>query len=87
MGGAVTIDIIRHEPKKRDLNRNMMNEATPEDANYSFYHAFEELSIQNMDKIWSHNEGSSCVHPGWELVVVGLRFDKVGFRSLMIQKV
>lgn len=47
----------------------MMNQATPEGANDSFYHAFEELSIQNMDKIWSHNEGSSCVHPGWELVV------------------
>jgi hypothetical protein len=46
-----------------------MNQATPEGANDSFYHAFEELSIQNMDKIWSHNEGSSCVHPGWELVV------------------
>jgi hypothetical protein len=67
--GTVTIDIIRHEPKKRGLNRNMMNQATPEGANDYFYHAFEELSIQNMDKIWSHNEGSSCVHPGWELVV------------------
>jgi hypothetical protein len=67
--GTVTIDTIRHEPKKRGLNRNMMNQATPEGANDYFYHAFEELSIQNMDKIWSHNEGSSCVHPGWELVV------------------
>ena len=48
---------------------NTMNQSTPEDANDSFYQAFEELSIQYMDKIWSHNEGSSCVHPGWELVL------------------
>ena len=48
---------------------NTMNQSTPEDANDSFYQAFEELSIQNMDKIWSHSESSSCVHPGWELVV------------------
>src|SRR6478735_9363462 len=48
---------------------NMMNQSTPESANNSFYQAFEELSIENMDKIWSHSEASSCVHPGWELVV------------------
>jgi len=48
---------------------NLMNQSSPEDANDSFYQAFEELSIQKMDKIWSHSESSSCVHPGWELVV------------------
>ncbi len=48
---------------------NVMNQSTPEDANDSFYQAFEELSIQNMDKIWSHSEVTTCVHPGWELVV------------------
>jgi hypothetical protein len=49
---------------------NMMNQSTPEDANDSFYQAFEELSIQNMGKIWSHSESSSCGHPGmveWQL--------------------
>ena len=48
---------------------NMMNQSTPESANNSFYQAFEELSIENMDKIWSHSEASSCIHPGRELVV------------------
>ena len=32
---------------------NLMNQSTPEGAKDSYHQAFEELLIQNMDKIWS----------------------------------
>jgi SnoaL-like domain len=38
-------------------------------SNGKFYHAFEGLSIDMMDKLWKHDESIICVHPGWELLV------------------
>ena len=36
-------------------------------ANSEFYHAFESLSIEMMDKLWKHDENIVCIHPGWDL--------------------
>jgi hypothetical protein len=36
-------------------------------ANIRFYRAFENLSIESMDKIWKHGENVVCIHPGWDL--------------------
>lgn len=47
----------------------MLNQNTPEDVNNSFYKAFQGRSIQSMDKIWSHNENTVCIHSGRELVI------------------
>ncbi|MBV9667165.1 MAG: nuclear transport factor 2 family protein [Nitrososphaeraceae archaeon] len=36
-------------------------------VNTQFYHAFESLSIEMMDKLWKHDENVVCIHPGWDL--------------------
>jgi hypothetical protein len=36
-------------------------------TNAEFYHAFESLSIDMMDKLWKHDENVVCIHPGWDL--------------------
>jgi hypothetical protein len=36
-------------------------------VNAEFYHAFESLSIETMDKLWKHDENVICIHPGWDL--------------------
>jgi hypothetical protein len=36
-------------------------------VNSEFYHAFESLSIEMMDKLWKHDENVVCIHPGWDL--------------------
>src|ERR671938_1622104 len=36
-------------------------------VNGEFYHAFESLSIDKMDKLWKHDENIICIHPGWDL--------------------
>ena len=36
-------------------------------VNGEFYHAFESLSIEMMDKLWKHDENIICIHPGWDL--------------------
>src|SRR5438270_12029324 len=36
-------------------------------VNNEFYHAFESLSIEMMDKLWKHDENVVCIHPGWDL--------------------
>ena len=36
-------------------------------VNAEFYHAFESLSIEMMDKLWKHDEDVVCIHPGWDL--------------------
>ena len=33
-------------------------------ANAEFYNAFENLSIEIMDKMWNHDENIVCIHPG-----------------------
>jgi ketosteroid isomerase-like protein len=35
--------------------------------NGDFYHAFESLSIERMEKLWKHYENVVCIHPGWDL--------------------
>src|SRR5947208_15166305 len=37
------------------------------EVNTQFYHAFESLSIEMMDKLWKHDENVVCIHPGWDL--------------------
>ena len=39
-----------------------------EDANASFYRAFEALDLRAMEDVWSHGEHVQCVHPGWPLL-------------------
>ena len=36
-------------------------------VNSEFYHAFERLSIEMMDKLWKHDENVVCIHTGWDL--------------------
>ena len=36
-------------------------------VNSEFYHAFESLSIEMMDKLWKHDENVVCIHPVWDL--------------------
>lgn len=35
--------------------------------NNRFYEAFESLSIDKMEEVWSHKDNTVCVHPGWDL--------------------
>src|SRR3989440_11880121 len=39
-----------------------------EEANASFYRAFEALDLRAMEDVWSHGEHVQCVHPGWPLL-------------------
>jgi len=36
-------------------------------VNSEFYHAFESLSLEMMDRLWKHDENVVCIHPGWDL--------------------
>ena len=36
-------------------------------ANTEFYRAFERLSVEEMGKLWRHDENVICIHPGWDL--------------------
>ena len=38
-----------------------------ERINSKFYEAFESLSIEKMEEVWSHSDNTVCVHPGWDL--------------------
>src|SRR5919108_4276231 len=38
-------------------------------VNQEFYRAFEALDIAQMDRVWSHQEYVTCIHPGWTLRV------------------
>ena len=35
--------------------------------NCEFYNAFENLSIQGMERLWKHEDNVVCIHPGWDL--------------------
>ena len=39
-----------------------------EDANASFYRAFEALDLAAMDRVWAHEAHVRCVHPGWPML-------------------
>jgi ketosteroid isomerase-like protein len=36
-------------------------------VNSQFYHAFESLSIERMERLWKHEDNIVCIHPGWDL--------------------
>lgn len=38
-------------------------------SNTEFYRAFESLSIETMEAVWSHADDVRCVHPGWKDLV------------------
>jgi len=38
-----------------------------ERINNKFYAAFESLSIEKMEEVWSHGDNTVCVHPGWDM--------------------
>ena len=38
-------------------------------VNAEFYHAFESLSIERMERLWKHDENIVCIHPGWDLFI------------------
>jgi len=38
-----------------------------EKINSRFYAAFESLSMEKMEEVWSHNDNTVCVHPGWDM--------------------
>ncbi|HET9480860.1 MAG TPA: nuclear transport factor 2 family protein [Candidatus Polarisedimenticolia bacterium] len=37
-------------------------------ANIEFYQAVTSLDIEAMDRIWTHEDGARCIHPGWEVI-------------------
>ena len=39
-----------------------------EGINKKFYEAFESLSLENMDQVWSHEKHVKCIHPGWDIL-------------------
>ncbi len=38
-----------------------------QEINSEFYHAFESLSIERMERLWKHEDNVVCIHPGWDL--------------------
>ena len=38
-----------------------------QEVNSEFYHAFENLSIERMERLWKHEDNVVCIHPGWDL--------------------
>ncbi len=38
-----------------------------QEANNTFYNAFETLDIQKMDVLWLKENYIKCIHPGWEI--------------------
>ncbi|MBA3750806.1 MAG: nuclear transport factor 2 family protein [Nitrosopumilus sp.] len=38
-----------------------------EEVNNRFYRAFQNLSIEEMEKVWDHGDDTVCIHPGWDL--------------------
>lgn len=38
------------------------------EANQSFYSAFQNLSLPEMEAIWLREDWVRCLHPGWELL-------------------
>jgi ketosteroid isomerase-like protein len=37
-------------------------------TNEAFYRAFEKKDIDAMSTVWSQGTGSTCVHPGWDIL-------------------
>ena len=41
--------------------------AQVQEINSQFYHAFENVSIERMERLWKHEDNVVCIHPGWDL--------------------
>jgi len=37
-------------------------------CNERFYRAVTNLDIKTMESVWSHEERTRCIHPGWEVI-------------------
>jgi ketosteroid isomerase-like protein len=57
-----TLNVIYIIEMQKDEVINEINK-----INIKFYDAFENLSIETMDKLWKHAEDVVCIHPGWDL--------------------
>ena len=38
-------------------------------SNRAFYEALHTLAVDRMDALWWHEEWTSCLHPGWDLIL------------------
>jgi ketosteroid isomerase-like protein len=45
------------------------SEQAVREANQRFYQAFAALDLDQMDRIWLHEDWVECVHPGWDLLL------------------
>jgi ketosteroid isomerase-like protein len=43
------------------------DEILVQEINSEFYHAFENLSIERMERLWKHEDNIVCIHPSWDL--------------------
>ena len=43
------------------------DEILVQEINSEFYQAFENLSIERMERLWKHEDNIVCIHPGWDL--------------------
>jgi len=46
----------------------MTDEQAVAEANAEFYHAFESLKIQMMERVWAKDTDIQCGHPGWRIL-------------------
>ena len=49
-----------------------------QNINNQFYYAFENLSIEMMERLWKHVDNAVCIHPGWDLFRGWLAYVKAG---------
>jgi ketosteroid isomerase-like protein len=42
--------------------------AEVEAANARFYRAFEDLDLEEMERVWAKGDHVKCIHPGWGLL-------------------
>jgi ketosteroid isomerase-like protein len=38
-----------------------------EQLNRRYYDAFQTLNIEEMSRIWWHDDAAACIHPGWDV--------------------
>ncbi len=62
-------------------------------ANASFYRALEHRDMEELGRVWSHQDDIKCVHPGWRLLrgwpairtSFGRRFEEVDFQKYGVE--
>jgi len=57
-----TAQFLAKEPRMLEQYIEEVN-----NANHAFYAAFGNLDIDEMDRIWAHQDYVTCIHPGWTL--------------------